>query len=425
MRIRRHLAAISRLAIPVVAAFLTTSLAAGCGSDEGDADAGGSSSSGGTSSGGTSSGGTSSGGASSGGTDAGVDTGPAVSIESTDLNVTVQVQGDAIALKGSVMYPADCQPAAPCPLVVVVADRDSDAYPKLETPAEKLAAAAHVVVVIFNLPGMGPGSLKSGGSNDYGGPNHVAAAKEVMKLLSNRGYVDPARTGYLTIGTGLIAVARALKLHGANTLKSVQFLVDVEGPTDRCAITQSPADKDRGIGPNDGPGVTDATCHFTAESPHSAIYPAAKDGNPDSIVCSPGAWPITKTGEDCKATIWWSGREPINELKNIQTRYQRIQFEYDHRQPSHFSSRHAYSAVAASGSRWFTLNNLPPCKSLPDEDFCAKNPCWLKGDFGNGMAPAPYAGGNLSAISTDALFGEVLPGYLLRIMDEKTYKACK
>lgn len=353
------------------------------------------------------------------------DTGPQIAVESSDLNITVQVQAESISLNGSVLTPADCQPAEPCPLIVVVADRDTDAHPTLESAAEKLASKAHSVVVIFNLPGRGPGSLKSGGADDFGGPNHVAAVKEVMKLLSKRKYVDPAHTGYVTVGTGLIPVARALKLHGSNTLKSVQFLVDVEGPTDRCAISQAPADADKGVGPDDGPGVSDSACHFDADSPHSAMYPAAKDGKPAAIVCSPAAWPITKTGKDCKATEWWNGREPYNELKAINARYQRIQFQHDHRQASHFTSRHAFTAVASSNSRWFTLNNLPPCKSLPSTEFCDNNPCWLSGAWGNGMAPAPYAGGGFEEITADELFGEVLPGYLLRVMDAKTYKNCK
>ena len=214
-------------------------------------------------------------------------------------------------------------------------------------------------------------------------------------------------------------------MHGLNTLKDVQFLIDVEGQTDRCAISQAPEQKDKGIGPDDGPGVTASACHFGSDSPHSAVFPAAKDGKPASITCSPSAWPITKTGKDCKATDWWHGREPINELKGINTRYQRLQFKHDHRLPSYFSSRHAYSAVASSKSRWFIVNNLPPCKSLPDEDFCDQNPCWLEGSWGNGMAPAPYAGEDHKTISMDALFGEVLPGYVLRIMDDKTYKPCK
>jgi hypothetical protein len=362
---------------------------------------------------------------SSGGDTTPEDTKKKVAIETTDINVTVQVKAESMALRGTIHYPADCQPASPCPLVVIVADRGMNAYPSLEGAADKLAGQIHGAVVVFNLPGMGPGSLKSGGSDDFGGPNHVAAVKEVMKLLSKRQYIDSKRTGYVAIGTGLIPVARALKLHGNNTLKSVQFLIDVEGPTDRCAISQSPEDKDKGIGPNDGPGVTDSACHFDSDAPHSAIYPAAKDGKPASIVCSPGAWPITKTGEDCKATSWWAGREPVNELKSIRTRYQRLQFKDDHRQPSHFSSRHAYSAVASSTSNWFIVNNLPPCKSLPSEDYCEKNPCWLSGAWGTGMAPAPFRGDDYAQISSDALFEQVLPGYILRIMDEVKFKACK
>ncbi len=406
MPTNKHLLARNALACALFLAFVGPAI--GCGEDDGDSkdsttDAAGS----------------------SGGTDTGtMDAGVAVAIDTADLNVTVQVLGESMNLKGQVLWPTDCQQAAPCPLIIVVGDRDGGAYPTLTEPGKLLAQRTHSAVVVMNLPGTGPGSLRSGGSNDFGGPNHVAAVKEVMKLLSKREFVDATKTGFVTIGTGLIPVARALKLHGANTLKSVLFLVDVEGPTDRCAISQAPEDKGKGIGPQDGPGVTDSSCNFDGDAPHSAVYPAAKDGNPASIVCSKAAWPITKTGEDCKSS-WWSGREPFKELKAISVRYQRLQFLHDHRLPSYFASRHAYRAVAASQSRWFTLNNFPPCKSLPDDSFCEGNPCWLSGNYGNGMAPAPFAGSDLQAVSPTALFNDVLPGYVLRAMDEKTFKKCK
>lgn len=390
----------------------------------GDGDDPATASSGGSSSSGASSSGSSSGGSSSGADSGAVDAGPKVVVQSEPLNVTVQILPSSATLNGKIFTPATCQKAAPCPLVVVVADRDMTGYPTLEEPAEKLAARAEMVVVVFNLPGKGTGGFQSGGEDDIGGNNHVTAVKEVMKLISTRPQVDATRVGFLTIGYGLVPVAHALRLHGSNTLKKVLFLVDVEGPTDRCAISEAPANKDAGIGPDDGPGATASACHFDADSPHGAVYPAAKDGNPASIVCSPAAWPITKTGKDCKSD-WWPGREPYNELKSVAVRYQRIQFKHDHRLPSHFASRHAMKAIASSSSPWFTLNDLQPCSAIPAEDVL-KNAAgaYLEGPWGNGLAPAPYAGDDRKVISLGSLFGEVLPGRIKRIVAPESAK-CK
>ena len=206
----------------------------------GDGDDPATASSGGSSSSGASSSGSSSGGSSSGADSGAVDAGPKVVVQSEPLNVTVQILPSSATLNGKIFTPATCQKAAPCPLVVVVADRDMTGYPTLEEPAEKLAARAEMVVVVFNLPGKGTGGFQSGGEDDIGGNNHVTAVKEVMKLISTRPQVDATRVGFLTIGYGLVPVAHALRLHGSNTLKKVLFLVDVEGPTDRCAIRRQP-----------------------------------------------------------------------------------------------------------------------------------------------------------------------------------------
>jgi hypothetical protein len=365
------------------------------------------------------------------------DTGPPAGPVAQDpLTVPINVlnsknEMQQASLAGVVLVPAKCKPDKPedkCPLVVVVGDYDSDAYPAYEQPAMKMAAALPAVVVVFNLPGLGKGSKKSEGEDDIGGDWHEAAVKQVMFLLSTRKYVDPARTGYLTIGTGLIPVARAIKAFGPTTLKNVQFLIDVEGPSDRCAISQAPQDDGKGVGPGDGEGATDTACNFgSGGATHSAMYPAAKDGNPASIVCAQGAWPITQTGKTCKENDWWLKREPANALKGsgLPFRYQRIQFKHDHRLASYWASRILYKAVVASKSPWHTINDFQPCQNPPTDADCVGQPCWLEGDWGTGLAPAPYAGGKLKPLSLDALFTKVLPGYVQRVTDAKKFPNCK
>ncbi len=167
------------------------------------------------------------------------------------------------------LRPVTCQAATPCPLVVVVGDREAEPVPDWESAGESLAQATGAVVLLFNLPGTGAGGMKSGGNNDYGGDQHVSAVKEVIRLTcsKSRPYIDRERCGYLTVGFGLVPTARALQIHGQGSLKSIQFLLDVEGPTDRCAITQAPAEVSKGIGPDDGPGISETACNFGIGAP--------------------------------------------------------------------------------------------------------------------------------------------------------------
>ncbi len=359
-----------------------------------------------------------------------VDLGPQpTGVETVDFKVAVTVLGATETLQGRLAKPDSCTEAAPCPLVVVVQDRETDAVIDYGTPAKWLADRAGAVVATFNLPGMGVGGFKAPGKRDYGGVHDMTTVKEVMRLLRERKYVDATKTGYLTVGYGLVPTAAALKTFGPNTLKDVLFLIDVEGPVDRCAASQAPEDVQKGIGPGDGPGASDTACNLSADGPKATVYPAATDTAPGAVVCAEAAWPITKTGEDCTSD-WWNTREPARDLRSVGVRYQRLQFEVDHRQPSRWSSRVAISSAAASKScPYFGLNDMPPCQSPLSDSQCAGlsggKSCWLQGNWGHGLGPAPYAGDGTCEASLETVFATVLPGYVKRMLDTSAYPNCK
>ncbi len=352
-------------------------------------------------------------------------------VSSTVLSPVVKVndQGQSYdsAIKAAFIKPLDCTASAPCPLVIVVGDYDPAPYPTYTDPAKKLAAIAHANVLLFNLPGTGDGAQHSSGTNDYGGLWHMTAVQQLYKTQSIAPGVDKTKVGFLTIGTGLIPVTAAFDAFPSD-LASVNFVIDVEGPIDRCSISQAPEDDTKNIGPGDGAGASDSACHFTT-APHSAQYPPATGGKPASIICAPGAWPITATGSGCDDNAWWIDREPYTKLQKVGARYQRLQFKYDHRLPSHWASRLALKAMASSASNYFALNNMPACSTVNEDDCTALEAggqsCWLSGDYGNGLASAPYAGTDFVAISWDALFSEVLPTYVNAILDTKTNPKCK
>lgn len=348
-------------------------------------------------------------------------------VEKIDLKVSISVLGEQALLQGLVLKPAACTEAKKCPFVVVVGDYNHNAHPDYVGGALLMASALQVVVAVFNLPGLGAGSNKSEGKDDIGGVWHQTAVKEVLHLKSAAKYIDTTQMGYIAIGTGLISVTKALKTFGTTaSLAKLKFLIDVEGPLDRCSISQAPLDEAAGIGPGDGPGASDSACHFSSKGgTHAAMYPPKTGNKPASIVCSPGAWPITKTGQTCSDNSWWVERDPYTALKGAFYRYQRLQFVHDHSLPSYWASRLAIQAVASSPSKYFALNNMEPCGAAWTDEECVGAPCWLEGGYGNGLAPAPYSDGALVKITLDGLFTQVLPGYVKRMLDSTANKDCR
>lgn len=347
--------------------------------------------------------------------------GPAVDSEAFNVPIQVLIENrqQQLTLRGTILKPVTCQSATPCPAVVVIGDRDSDAHPAYQGPGTLLAKATESVVLIFNLPGTGSGALKSQGPDDVGGDVQATAVKEATRIMKAKAYVDDDRVGLLTIGVGLVSAARALQIHGANSLSFIHFLVDVEGPLDRCAISVAPANPEQGVGPGDGPGVSATACGFDS-IPQSAQYPPGVDGVPDAIVCSQSAWPISETGEFCNTT-WWSTREPAASLPKLSTalRYQRVQFAVDHRLPTTNSARRAFKAMAASASSFYLVNDIKPCTPPFGEADCQNLGCWLDTEWGNGFGPAPFRPATgFREVSLDALFGKILPRFVDRMLDE-------
>ena len=358
-------------------------------------------------------------------------TGPsAIVVNVLPLNIPYSADNTQFTVTARLLRPVTCQSAEKCQLIVVVGDRIGGAVlapvPGWLDAGTALAQATGAVVLLFNQPGTGDSAVKSGGKDDFGGEYHVQATKDVMKVVCSKGYdfIDAARCGYLSIGFGLVPTARALALYNSNTLKNVQYLVDVEGPTDRCAISEAAEDVPAGIGPDDGPGVSDTACHFGKESPHSKVYPPATDDKPKSIICSESAWPITHTGNNCGDNLWWQVREPVRSLKLISQRYWRLQFLHDHRLPSYESSRAAMTAMVSSKSKFFAMNLVAQCNKAPSDADCEGKDCWLHGEWGDHFAPGPYAGSG-ETISIENLFGKAIPKFLLWVSDSKTVPNCK
>lgn len=353
------------------------------------------------------------------------DIGTPSEVEVNPLTITVTAGDVQAKIAGVEIHPLDCTSDNKCPLLFVMGDRTEGAFPGYKDGAVELAKALKVGVVVFNLPGQGTGANKTNGPDDVGGTVHKAVVNDVIKLRKAAVWVNPLKVGVLTIGSGLWAFGSAYKTYKSGAVGSVAFLIDIEGPVNRCGLTQAPADEAAGIGPGDGPGATEGACQFNLE-PQGSQFPPSTNGKPAPIVCSPAAYPILDDpNRSCEKQIFWNSIEPYLTLKDAEFRYQRVQLKYDQRQPTYWQSRLAIKAVAASKSRYYALNNMEACSTPFSDEECVGLPCWIEGSWGNGLPPAPYAGSDWVQATPTAIMTQVVPGYLLRLLDTQNNPNCK
>jgi len=72
---------------------------------------------------------------------------------------------------------------------------------------------------------------------------------------------------------------------------------------------------------------------------------------------------------------------------------------------------------------------MPPCQSALSDAQCEAlgtgQSCWLGTGLGDGLAPGTYGGSQWCEVSIDALFANVLPKYVKRMLDLEAFPNCK
>lgn len=324
----------------------------------------------------------------------------------------IQSGGKTIHIRRYVPY--GCEAATPCPGVVIVPDgtQGGDEFFGDEVP-ELLAGAAHVIVSRYNPPARGVGTFKSDGVEDYNGKSHQDVLKDVLLAL-DKNQDTTEKIGVISFGYGLSAAAASLASYQPTNLKFVDWLIDVEGPVNRCYITQAASDPDAGI-TGDGVGVTDSKCDFDkfGLTRDEAFPTSLPEGTPKSLICSKNAFPIKQTGKDCTDDIWWADREPKKFLSKIQGAYLRLQMKYDHVQPSRTGALlGVYYAIQSSDLKVKQLNDVEanqPVHTWGDA-ACLQAGCYLAPkDLGNALAFQTCQG--FTCESRDNAFKSVMPGY--------------
>jgi len=322
--------------------------------------------------------------------------------------------------------PDVCTEASPCPAVVLVPDRLEAGIDTFSPVASGLAAELVSLVVVFNSPGRGSGSERSSGEEDFNGTKAQDKFVELLIHVSKQTFVVKNNIGIVSIGFGLSLAAPALARFQEGSLEFIRYLIDVEGPINRCYITQSPFFVNQSEGwyiNQDGPGFTPSRCDFDLH-PRLQKFPAGTssdgkgtDGTPNSYICNENTYLLKEASVTCEDDSFFTTREPKQYLEEIGVHYLRLQFRYDHEQPTRLGGIEAIHWASKGDALSFQLNNLSLNQKLSaysEEDLLAAG-AFLSTKAGNGFGTDVYAEGKLKPITQAELFSAVLPDFIRRM----------
>jgi hypothetical protein len=339
------------------------------------------------------------------------------------------VASGALSLYAESYVPSDCIKDNPCPAVILVPDQLTPGIEQFSCCAGKLAEKLHSVVIIYNPPGRGVGGQVSGGEEDFGGIVAQDALKDIANHYRKKGLVDADDFGIVSVGDGLADAAGAIARFHGTALEFVDWLIDIEGPTNRCYITQSPfyvpPDKQNYVN-EDGPGVSTTRCDFDLNM-RKVKFPAGTssdgegtDGTPNSYICNKNAPVLLASGKECGDDNWWKEREAKTYLPDLLAHYLRIQFLHDHRQPTRFNAREALHWVTQSDAPSYQINNVSPDNNLKgySEADLEKIGAYLKPKAGNGFGTDVFDDNDdFSPLSPQELYLSVLPSHINKMRE--------
>ena len=339
--------------------------------------------------------------------------------------------------------PITCQGAAPCPALVLVPPGLEDGETYFAEGAEAIAAAIPAVVYVYNPPGRGVGSNKSGGEEDYNGVEHRGLLAEVLGQARRNSVVDENRVGVISFGWGLAPASALLHASQGQAAHLAQFLIDVEGPVSRCDISTAVIPPEAAGGREHGEGMNDSRCGLCAgdctagsvvgacdcapeagvggecgrrKMPLACMAPevASRAGVPAAYFCHAESAAMKAGAPPCDDDGFWRDREPRLFLTRIVVHYLRLQFGFDHALPSHHAGRQAYQLTLSSDPGFIRqYNDLQPNQSLPSVADC-KGVCELGYQEGNGFGANPFLGHHpdYKPMTKEAFMEKVLPVFV-------------
>ncbi|MFH1530899.1 MAG: hypothetical protein ABIK09_09230 [Pseudomonadota bacterium] len=353
---------------------------------------------------------------------------PVVDIETVGDQL-VSISGVGGTIKARFYTPHGCDADDPCPGLVLVPDLGEAGTERYPTDLVKgLAVLTETVIAVYNPPGFGDGAERSAGDEDFGGVRDQDALKDVLDRLADAAGVEEDHMGVLSFGGGLAAAAGAVARFGPTNLTYVDYIIDLEGVTNRCYLSQSPYTIDPGGNHvnTDGPGPTLSRCDFQW-FPREVKFPAGTssngkgtDGTPNAYICNKFAFPLAEAGSTCADDPWWKEREARTYLPDLEVHYLRLQFLHDHWQPTRYAARETIRwLVQGSRQASFQLNDF-----AKDAMLAGYTEVQLEGagaylappGIGNGLGSAIYDDdGNFEAVTPEELLLLVLPKYVERM----------
>ncbi len=357
---------------------------------------------------------------------------PSVPVDAVDLQATFAQEGKQHTVYETRYVPQGCTSDHRCPGIVLVGDPrvGGDVFFGAQLPG-LLAAKTGTVVLVYNPPGTGKGGRRSTGDEDQIGPLAIGALRAVTEQLVKTDVTND-RVGIVAFGEGLLTAAATLAKFQESNLQGVSFLIDVEGPANRCYATEHPTDPDAGI-EADGPGPTQARCDFDL-APRDKAFPFDMGPAPAPTVCNTAVYPLDAASTSCEDDDFWLQRDPKSTLRKLHGAYLRIQMKYDHARPTRWGALVATRHAAASPDvTWTQLNDVEPNTPVwkVGDESCATQGCYLDiPGLGNSIAwpscdelgctpsESPYAAAfdGFVPMSFDAFMLDVLPGFVTRMV---------
>ena len=335
------------------------------------------------------------------------------------------IPGDSGQLFSRAYIPVKCNKG--CAALVLVPD-GLEGMEQFEGIATEMADALDTIIIIYNPPGRGNYAERSEGEEDYGGYKGQDALKDVANHWEKKTLVDGNRFGILSMGYGLGTATGALARHRDSFLNFVTYLIDVEGPPNRCFVSQSPyyVDLEGWYINEDGPGVSTTRCDFDINL-RKYKFPTGTssdgkgfDGTPNSYVCNVNGPILREAGVTCADDVWWHAREARTYLPDLNVHYLRVQFLHDHIQPTRYNGREAMFWISQGNPASYQLNGLNKNNSTKgySEAQLLEAGVYNVSGAGTGYGSGIFdTTGNFKKLSQAKLFTAVLPKYIIMMQD--------
>jgi pimeloyl-ACP methyl ester carboxylesterase len=250
---------------------------------------------------------------------------PAMETGVTSIEMSFANPASGAQLWAKVYYPSTAGAHSKLPAVIYIPGALGYGSDPLVDRAAEIIAADGFAVAVFDPDGRG----KSGGAEDWNGRIQQDGLRELIRRVAGLEIVDRNNIGIVSLSYGIALAAGVLGRYPDDGI--VGYLIDVEGPSDRFAIT---------------------------------------------LHDSPIVLPVFHNHRTTDAR-WWQEREAVLSISHIKAKYLRVQNERDHTQPQ---NRHAIDMIDAATNKAYGGTGQSPWtrvngpENQPNKTYSTSNP---------------------------------------------------